>query len=87
MPSTIELAFAALVTDLRSTTSELDAAKNHRASIKSKLEDSFGMTSFFRTGSFGNGTNVADYSDVDYFAVIPATNLPADFRSRTCPNG
>lgn len=36
------------------------------------------MTHFFRTGSFGNGTNVSGYSDVDYFAVIPRANLNAN---------
>lgn len=33
------------------------------------------MTAFFRTGSFGNGTNISGFSDVDYFAVIPANRL------------
>ena len=33
------------------------------------------MTSFFRTGSFGNGTSISGYSDVDYFAEIPTDNL------------
>ena len=33
------------------------------------------MTNFFRTGSFGNGTSISGYSDVDYFAVIPTKNL------------
>jgi hypothetical protein len=33
------------------------------------------MNRFFRTGSFGNGTSIRDYSDVDYFACIPANNL------------
>jgi hypothetical protein len=42
------------------------------------LEQSFGMTAFFRSGSYGNGTNVSGYSDVDYFAVIPAANLHQD---------
>ncbi len=36
------------------------------------------MTAFFRTGSFGSGTNVSRYSDVDYFAVIPTANLKAN---------
>ncbi len=36
------------------------------------------MTAFFRTGSFGNGTNIRGYSDVDSFAVIPRENLKQD---------
>ncbi|OGU40592.1 MAG: hypothetical protein A2X61_08795 [Ignavibacteria bacterium GWB2_35_12] len=54
---------------------ETDAAKSHRASIEKCLKDNFGMKNFFRTGSFGNGTNISRFSDVDYFAVIPAVNL------------
>ena len=33
------------------------------------------MTRLFRSGSFGHGTSVSGYSDIDYFAVIPAGNL------------
>jgi hypothetical protein len=33
------------------------------------------MTTFFRTGSFGHGTSVRGFSDVDYFAVIPNRHL------------
>lgn len=60
--------------------SETETAKaaNHRASIKSCLELNFGMTNFFRAGSFGHGTSVRGYSDVDYFAVIPTANLKKD---------
>jgi hypothetical protein len=33
------------------------------------------MTAFFRTGSFGNGTSVKGFSDVDYFAEFPTAQL------------
>jgi hypothetical protein len=36
------------------------------------------MTNFFRSGSFGYGTSVSGYSDVDYFAVIPRAQLKQD---------
>lgn len=36
------------------------------------------MTRFFRSGSFGYGTSVSGYSDVDYFAVIPTNRLKQD---------
>lgn len=78
MPTTVERAFDEFVTGLRSNKAELTGASSHRISIKSKLEQSFGMTAFFRSGSFGNGTNVTGYSDVDYFAVIPTANLKAN---------
>jgi hypothetical protein len=35
------------------------------------------MTGFFRSGSYGFGTSVSGYSDVDYFAVFPASRLHA----------
>ena len=36
------------------------------------------MICFFRSGSFGNGTSIRSYSDVDYFAAIPNDNLSSD---------
>jgi hypothetical protein len=33
------------------------------------------MRRFFRSGSFGFGTSVSNYSDVDYFAVVPPDRL------------
>ena len=34
-----------------------------------------GMTHFFQSGSFGFGTNIPAYSDVDRFAVMPMSNI------------
>jgi hypothetical protein len=78
MADSIERAFDEYLTTLRSTKVEIGSAAAHRFSIKTKLEQDFNLTAFFRSGSFGNGTNVSGYSDVDYFAVIPAANLKAD---------
>lgn len=75
MAKTVEHAFDLLLARLRGSRSETAAAKRHRASIEAKLKSQFGMTAFFRTGSFGSGTNVSGFSDVDYFAVIPAIRL------------
>lgn len=33
------------------------------------------MLRFFRTGSFGNGTSISGYSDVDYFASLPSEHI------------
>ena len=71
MALTVEAAFNEYLVRLRASKADSTAAANHRSSIEAKLKSSFGITNFFRTGSFGNGTNVAGYSDVDYFAVIP----------------
>ena len=73
---TIEQGFRNFLRTLRPTSKESDAAKNHRASIETCLKNNFGMTTrFFRTGSFRSGTSISGYSDVDYFAQIPTTNL------------
>ena len=75
MPRTIEEGFNDFHAKLTATASEAEATKKHRTSIEACLKNNFGMTSFFRSGSFGNGTNVSGYSDVDYFAVFPTESL------------
>lgn len=75
MATTVSGGFQVFLSELTPTKGESEAAKSHRASIKACLEKEFGMTSFFRIGSFGSGTSIRDYSDVDYFAVIPRKNL------------
>jgi hypothetical protein len=66
---------------LTPTATETSAAKSHRASIKACLENNFEVTRFFRSGSFGNGTSVRGYSDVDYFAVIPERKIRSSGRA------
>lgn len=76
MPTrTVHQGFVDFEKKLTPTAGESAAAKNHRASIETCLKSNFGMTRFFRTGSFGNGTSISGYSDVDYFAEIPICNL------------
>ena len=75
MVKSVEQGFREFHSRLTPTGTESEAAMRHRASIKSCLEGNFDMTHFFRTGSFGNGTSIRSYSDVDYFAVIPRENL------------
>lgn len=72
---TIEQGFRNFLRTLTPTFKESDAAKRHRSSIETCLKNNFGMTTrFFRTGSFGSGTSVSGYSDVDYFAQIPTSS-------------
>lgn len=78
MARTVEEGFRIFLQRLTPTLTESEAAKRHRRSIKGCLEKNFGMTRFFRTGSFGNGTSISGYSDVDYFAVIPRENMSND---------
>jgi len=78
MALTVEQGFTEFHKRLTPTSGETEAAKRHRSSIESCLKANFGITRFFQTGSFGNGTSISGYSDVDYFAIIPRENLKAD---------
>jgi hypothetical protein len=75
MPRTLDEAFRDFLSNLTPSTTESEAAKSHRASIETRLKNSFNMRRFFRMGSFGNGTSISGYSDVDYFASLPTDQL------------
>jgi hypothetical protein len=75
MPRTVDEGFSDFLVKLRATAAENAAAKSHRASIESCLRNNFGLIRFARIGSFGNGTNIGGYSDVDYLACIPTAQL------------
>lgn len=78
MPRTVDEGFRDFLTRLTPTQTESEAAKKHRASIEDCLKTNFGLLRLFRTGSFGNGTSISGYSDVDYFASIPTEKLKRD---------
>ncbi len=71
MPRTIEEGFRDFHTRLTPSTAESEAAKKHRASIEACLQKNFGFKRFVRIGSFGNGTSISGFSDVDYLACLP----------------
>lgn len=75
MPRSIEQGFNDFLTNIKATAAETSATVSHRASIKACLENNFGLKRFTRIGSFGNGTNVSGYSDVDYLACFPTASL------------
>lgn len=75
MVKTVEEGFRAFHGWLTPTGGASETAQRHRASIEACLKSNFEITRFFRTGSFGNGTSIHGYSDVDYFASIPTRNL------------
>jgi hypothetical protein len=60
---TVDGGFRVFLGRLTPTGTESVAAIQHRASISACLKANFGMTRFFRTGSFGNGTSITGYSD------------------------
>jgi len=71
MAKTVDEAFRTFHQRLTPSGTQTEAAKSHRASIEACLHSNFQITRFFQSGSFGNGTTVRGYSDVDRFASIP----------------
>ena len=76
MPRTIDEGFRDFLQTLTPSNYETNAAKGHRESIRTCIDLNFSLDRFWRTGSFGNGTSISGYSDVDYMAEISA--LPSD---------
>lgn len=75
MPRTVDEGFRDFLRSLTPSNYESDAAKRHRASIEQCIRSNFGLLRFWRIGSFGNGTSISGYSDVDYMASIPTKSL------------
>ena len=75
MPRTIDDGFRDFLKSLTPSRHETTAAKQHRASIQQCIRAKFGLDRFWRIGSFGNGTSISGYSDVDYMASIPTDSL------------
>ncbi len=75
MPRTVDEGFRDFLTNLTPLSGETTAAKKHRQSIEQCIRNHYGLKRFWRTGSFGNGTSISGYSDVDYMASIPRTEL------------
>ena len=75
MPRTVDEGFRDFLPKLTPSGTESDAAKSHRASIELRLKRDFGLRRFVRIGSFGNGTSISGYSDVDYLASLGRDTL------------
>lgn len=76
MATTVDEGFRDFLSRLTPSGSESEAAKKHRESIRKCLDSDLGLHAFFRSGSFGNGTSIRGYSDVDYFASIHHESIP-----------
>lgn len=70
MPRTVDEGFRDFLPKLTASESETASAKSHRESIETRLAQDFGLHRLFRIGSFGNGTSISGYSDVDYLASL-----------------
>ena len=75
MPRTVDEGFRDFLAKLTPSSGETAATKKHRQSVEQCIRTQFGLNRFWRTGSFGNGTSIAGYSDVDYMASIPREKL------------
>lgn len=75
MVKTIEEGFREFLGGLTHSDTEISAVVQHRASIDVCLRQNLDMTTLFRTGSFGLGTSIYGYSDIDYFAEMPTDRL------------
>lgn len=75
MPRDIKRGFNDFHDKIKTSVVETATAKSHRASIEACLKNNFGLSRFTRIGSFGNGTNINNHSDVDYLACLPASVL------------
>jgi hypothetical protein len=75
MPRTVAEGFADFLSSLTPSSAESAASASHRSSIDACLRNNFVVNRLFRTGSFGNGTSISGYSDVDYFVSLGADYL------------
>lgn len=72
---TLDEAFMVFLKRLTPNKTESLAAKRHRESIEKAIRAKLGLNRIWRTGSFGNGTSISGYSDVDMMASIPRKSL------------
>ena len=75
MPRTVEEGFNDFLLKLKASAPESAASASHRASVEACLRANFGLLRFTRIGSFGNGTSISGFSDVDYLAALPRAQL------------
>lgn len=72
--STINQHLTDFLSSLTPTTAEKASYASHRSSVEQRLKDSFGVDYCYETGSFGNGTGIRFYTDLDIMASIPVAS-------------
>lgn len=75
MPRTLANGFDTFHSMLIPSSQATEAATKHRATIKASIEKIYTLQYFFQSGSSGNSTDIAIYSDVDYMAMVPTKEL------------
>jgi len=71
----ISESFAALIGRIQPLQSELDAARQHRDTIKTRLEKDFDLSSCRPIGSSARETSIRDFSDTDLLAAFRKTSF------------
>jgi hypothetical protein len=71
----VEEGFREFLSRLTPSSTESLAAKIHRATVKARLDADYTLYRFLRIGSFGNGTSIYGYSDIDYLAHVSPYDL------------
>jgi predicted nucleotidyltransferase len=67
---TINESFFELIRRIQPTESELQAARQHLATIRTRLETEFEVSKCLPIGSFARGTSIRGFSDSDLLAVF-----------------
>lgn len=72
---TISESFATLISRIQPLRSELDAARQHRDSIQTRLETDFDLSSCRPIGSSARETSIRGFSDTDLLAAFRKSNF------------
>lgn len=70
---TISESFQLLLSRIQPLDSELEAARQHLSTIRTRLETEFEVSKCTTIGSFARGTNIGGFSDTDLLAVFRKT--------------
>lgn len=70
---TINESFQLLNSRIQPTENEVAAARQHYATIRTRLETEFEVSKCIAVGSFARGTSIHDFSDTDLLAVFRKT--------------
>jgi len=70
---TISESFSLLISRIQPTENELEAARQHISTIKTRLETEFAVSSCRTIGSFARNTSIRGFSDTDLLAVFRKT--------------
>jgi hypothetical protein len=78
MAKTVAEAFDVLLSRIPPSEAVTETARRHRQSIEDCLRANLNVQKFMPVGSFGHGTNIPRFSDIDFFLVTPEDELSAN---------